>query len=147
MEKNNGSSRRKFLNYLLGGGVTAWAASILYPVWRYLIPPKIAESMVSSVKVGKLAEIPVDSGQIFKFGRKPGILLRTPDGEIKAFHAICTHLDCIVQYRKDMERIWCACHNGVYDLNGRNISGPPPSPLEPYEVHIKDGEVFVSRSS
>ena len=147
MAKNNESGRRNFLNYLLSGGVAAWAASIFYPVWRYLIPPKVAESMVSSVNVGNLADIRVDSGQIFKFGRKPGILIRTPDGELKAYHAICTHLDCIVQYRGEKEDIWCACHNGVYDLNGRNVSGPPPSPLEPYEVHVKDGEVFVSRSS
>lgn len=144
-EKNK--SRRSFLNFLLGGGVTAWLGSIIYPIIRYLVPPKIAESTVSSIKIGKLEAIPLDSGQIFKFGRKPGILIRTPEGELKAFHAICTHLDCIVQYRSDMERIWCACHNGVYDLQGQNISGPPPRPLDPFDVHIKDGEVFISRSS
>ena len=140
-------SRRSFLNYLLGGGVTAWVGSIIYPVIRYLVPPKIAESTVSSIKIGKLDDIPLDSGQIFKFGRKPGILIRTPEGELKAFHAICTHLDCIVQYRPDMERIWCACHNGVYDLQGRNVSGPPPTPLDPFDVRIKNDEVFISRRS
>ncbi|MEE9213530.1 MAG: Rieske 2Fe-2S domain-containing protein [Thermodesulfobacteriota bacterium] len=140
-------SRRSFLNLLLGGGATAWLGSILYPIIRYLVPPKIAESTVSSIKIGRLDDIPLDTGQIFKFGRKPGILIRTPEGELKAFHAICTHLDCIVQYRADMEKIWCACHNGVYDLQGRNVSGPPPTPLDPFDVRIKDGEVFISRSS
>jgi Rieske Fe-S protein len=41
--------------------------------------------------------------------------------------------------------IWCACHNGKYDLNGRNISGPPPRPLDPYIVKIKGEEVFISK--
>lgn len=141
------TTRRSFLNILLGGGIIAWTVSVLYPVIRFLVPPKIAESTVSSVKIGKLLDIKVDSGQIFKFGRKPGILIRTPEGELKAFHAICTHLDCIVQYRSDMESIWCACHNGTYDLNGKNVGGPPPSPLDPYDVRIKNGEVFVSRKS
>ena len=59
------------------------------------------------------------------------------------FSAVCTHLDCIVQYRKDYEQIYCACHNGRYDLNGRVASGPPPAPLQKYAVTIKDNEVIV----
>ena len=50
-------------------------------------------------------------------------------GNYRALSATCTHLGCIVQYRSDLQEIWCACHNGLYDLNGRNISGPPPRPL------------------
>ena len=145
MEKKKG--RRGFLNIILGGSFTAWFVSVVYPVVKFLKPPKIAESTVSSVKIGPLANIKPDSGQIFKFGRKPGILVRTPDGDLKAFHAICTHLDCIVQYREDTGRIWCACHNGVYDTNGRTVSGPPPAPLDAYEVHVKDGDVYVSRGA
>jgi Rieske Fe-S protein len=50
-----------------------------------------------------------------------------------------------VQYRKDLHEIWCACRNGLYDLNGRNISGPPPRPLEAFQVHVRGGEIVVSR--
>jgi cytochrome b6-f complex iron-sulfur subunit len=44
-----------------------------------------------------------------------------------------------------MQRIWCACHNGVYDLSGKNVSGPPPRPLEAYDVHVRGDEIYVSR--
>lgn len=142
----NDPTRRKFINILMGGGLIGWLSSVIYPVVKFLKPPKVAESTVSSVKIGRLEDIAPDTGQIFKFGRKPGILVRNSEGDLDAFHAICTHLDCIVQYRSDMGRIWCACHNGVYDTKGRNISGPPPSPLTPYEVHVRNGEVFISRS-
>jgi Rieske Fe-S protein len=61
-----------------------------------------------------------------------------------AFTAVCTHLNCTVQYRDDLKEIWCACHNGHFDLNGQVISGPPPRPLKEYRVAIKGEEIFVS---
>ena len=56
------------------------------------------------------------------------------DGEPRAFNAVCTHLQCTVEYRAASQDIFCNCHNGVYDLNGRNIAGPPPRPLEVYQA-------------
>lgn len=137
-------SRRGFLNTILGISALSWLASIFYPVSKYLIPPESSEPNVKSVKVGKIDEFEPDSGTIFKFGRKPGILIRTPDGDFRAFLATCTHLDCTVQYRKDLGQIWCACHNGKYNLSGLNVSGPPPRPLQPFKVAVKGDEVFVS---
>ena len=66
-------------------------------------------------------------------------------GDFRAFSAVCTHLDCIVQYRKDLKQIWCACHNGHYDLRGVNIAGPPPRPLEEFNVNIVMDEIIISR--
>ena len=50
-----------------------------------------------------------------------------------------------MQYRADVHQVWCACHNGLYDLSGRNVSGPPPRPLESYEVHTSGEDIVVSR--
>lgn len=141
------NGKRDFLKYVLGGGVIAWAAAVLYPLFAYLKPPKQAEVEVSSVKVGKLADIAKDSGTIVRFGNKPVILVRSAGGDLRAFDATCTHLDCTVQYNKEMGVIWCACHNGKYDFNGRNISGPPPRPLDEYRVVVQGEEVLVSKQS
>jgi Rieske Fe-S protein len=138
--------KRDFLKYFLGGGVIAWAASVLYPLLAYLKPPVQPEVEVSSVRVGKLDEIAKDSGTIVRFGSKPVLLVRGPDGELHAVSATCTHLDCTVQYRADLGVIWCACHNGKFDVSGRNIAGPPPRALEEYRVLIQGDDVFVSRS-
>jgi Rieske Fe-S protein len=137
--------RRQFTNFLLAGGLLGWMGSVLYPLLAYLKPPKVAEANVSSVKAGLAADFPNNSGQIVKFGRKPVILIRTEGGNFRAFSATCTHLDCIVQYRTDLQQIWCACHNGLYDTHGRNISGPPPRPLEEYAVNVVNDEILVSR--
>lgn len=146
---NSGGSeqpgKRDFLKMLLSGSLVALVGTVLYPLLAYLKPPIEAEVEVSSVKAGKLDDIEKDSGQIVKFGAKPVILVRTATDELRAFAATCTHLDCTVQYKKDMGLIWCACHNGKYDLNGRNISGPPPRPLDEYRVILQGGEILISK--
>jgi len=137
--------RRTFLKILLSGGLIALGGSILYPILAYLKPPKQGEVEVTSVKAGKLSELEKDSGKIVKFGTKPVILIRTANNELRAFSATCTHLECTVQYKKDLGLIWCACHNGKYDLNGRNVSGPPPRPLDEYRVVVQGEEVLISK--
>jgi Rieske Fe-S protein len=112
----------------------------------------LGEANVSQVKLPfKLKELQEDEKQfrIFRFGRSAGIIVVTPDQKIKAFSAKCTHLDCLVQFRGDWGLLWCACHNGRYDLEGRNVSGPPPRPLQQYAVHIDNatGDIFVAESS
>jgi Rieske Fe-S protein len=139
--------RRSVLKYILSGGLVAFAGTILYPILAYLKPPEEGEVEVTTVSAGKASDMQNESGKIVKFGTKPVILLRTAAGEFRAYSATCTHLDCTVQFRKDFGLIWCACHNGKYDLNGRNVSGPPPRPLDEFRVVVKGDEVFVSRKT
>jgi Rieske Fe-S protein len=142
----NKKTRRSFINILFGGSLFAFIGSVVYPIFRFLNPPKdVGEATPNSIFAGTVYELEPNSGKIIKFGRKPVILIRTPSGDLKAFSAICTHLECIVQYRKDFEHIWCACHNGHYNLNGINIAGPPPRPLASFEVNIKEDKIFISK--
>ena len=138
---------RRWVNLLLGSGVLASIASFIYPAIRYIIPPPVAESTSRSVVAGKAGELKRNTGKIFKFGSKPALLVRTNEGEYRAYSAVCTHLNCTVQYREDLKQIWCACHNGLYDLEGRNVSGPPPRPLETFKVNVQGEDVVVTRSA
>lgn len=138
-------SRRDFLRQLLNGSVLALFGAALYPIARYLYPPRGGEASVSSVVAATAGELAANTAKIFRFGSRPGLLVRTPQGDLKAFSAVCTHLNCTVQYDQEASVIWCACHNGKFDLNGRVISGPPPRPLEPYQVNVRGDEVIVSK--
>ena len=138
--------RRSFLDVLIGAAGAALGASVLYPIARYLVPPKSPEAATRRVVAAKQDELPPGGFKIFPFGGEPGILIRTAEGQYKAFTAVCTHLGCTVQYKPGEHAIWCACHNGLYDLEGRNVSGPPPRPLEAYVVHVAGGEVVVERA-
>lgn len=140
-------SRRRLIQGLLGGGFLASLASFLYPVIRYMNPPAIPEASVNEANVGKVSDFAVNSGKIVRFGSKPVLVIRRSENEWRAFSGVCTHLNCTVQYEQARHQIWCACHNGFYDLNGKVVSGPPPRPLEEYQVRIRGEEVMVMRSA
>jgi Rieske Fe-S protein len=128
--------------------VGLFLVSVLYPVSRYVMPPQVEESTARTIRLAVTPqEVKPNSGQIFKFGSRPGILIRTASGEIRAFSASCTHLSCTVQYRPDLGHIWCACHNGHFDLNGKNLEGPPPRPLERYGVKVQEDRIVVSKEA
>lgn len=137
--------RRKFIDIFLGVSLTGTVISFLYPVIRYILPSKRLEVSVKKVIAARVGELAPNSYKIFKFGTTPGILINTIDGELKAFSALCTHLTCNVLYESDTETILCPCHNGRFDLSGKVISGPPPSPLEAFKVEIAGEEIMVSR--
>lgn len=140
-------NRRAFLRYLLNGGMLALLGAALYPIARYLYPPRLAEATVTSAVAATVGELASNTAKIFRFGNRPGILVHTPQGHLKAFSAVCTHLNCTVQYDSDASIIWCACHNGKFDLNGQVISGPPPRPLDAYQVNVRGEEIVVSKTS
>lgn len=146
MSEPTSPSKRRTLLYLLGAGGAALLAAVAYPVAAYLKPPKLSGQSVSSVSLGAVEDFVPESATLFRFGDKPGLLMRYKDGSFRAFSATCTHLDCTVQYREDMGIIWCACHNGKYDLDGRNIEGPPPKPLDEFTVIVKGDEVHVTEA-
>jgi Rieske Fe-S protein len=151
------SSRRAFLDWLASTSLATWllrisgtyfVGAVLYPVARYLVPPEAGESAASSVTLPfPPEELEPNSAKIFKFGNRPGILVRTASGELRAFSAACTHLGCIVQHRPDLSELWCACHNGHFDLNGTNVAGPPPRPLEAYAVNVRGDQIIVTKGS
>jgi Rieske Fe-S protein len=144
-ERPENVRRRRFVNLLLGTGLVASAASFLYPIIKYFVPPKVADMGGDAVLAAKTSELKPNTAKTFRFGTRPGLLIEIGAGEYRAMSATCTHLGCTVQYRPDLREVWCACHNGMYDLNGRNVSGPPPRPLETFDVQIRGEDIFVRR--
>lgn len=137
-EDPGGGNRRTFLAWLTGLSATGLLGTIVYPVVRFLTPPHLPEAVTEQVDAGPLddAELVAKGYKIVQFGADPVIVVRVSDTEARAFSATCTHLDCIVQYRPEKQLMWCYCHDGAFDLQGRNVAGPPPRPLTPFEVTL-----------
>lgn len=57
---------------------------------------------------------------------------------------VCTHLACRVRWVGDQDAFFCPCHNATFSKSGQVLTGPPPSPLDRYEVRVEDGQVFVN---
>jgi Rieske Fe-S protein len=49
---------------------------------------------------------------------------RDPSGKIHRHSAVCTHLQCIVQWNP-LEKTWdCPCHGSRFDPLGKVLMGP-----------------------
>jgi cytochrome b6-f complex iron-sulfur subunit len=135
-------TRRSFLDWLLTGGLVAWGIAIFAPVISYVWPAQKRGPSTQAVSAGKATDFSDWQGKTVAVGGHPVIVVRTPQG-FKAFSAICTHLGCIAAWNPAQHQIDCPCHAGVFDINGRVVSGPPPRPLAEYPVMVVNGEVMV----
>jgi cytochrome b6-f complex iron-sulfur subunit len=91
-----------------------------------------------------LDELQLNSTRQFRDLRgKDLLLVRTAEREVKAISTTCTHLGCSVYWQQDKNQFYCPCHQGVFDKNGRVISGPPPRPLDSYRVELEGDNVFI----
>lgn len=139
-------SRRRFVAGMLGGAAAALGAAALPPALRYAgnlqaePPPDFVELQPADYAVA------AGRGRLFMYGRLPGLLLRTPlpEGELRLFLAVCTHLDCTVGYRPAENRIFCACHEGYYDTAGQVLAGPPPRPLRRFHHRFRGDALVVA---
>ena len=143
----DGLNRRRLLQFILGTGIGASVLSFLYPIIGFILPPETRASAAESHEAGDADALKPNSGVVFRFGNQPALLIHTAEGELRAFNAMCPHLGCTVTYEPDSKVIWCPCHNGMFDLHGRNIAGPPPRPLDEYKVNVRDGKIIVSNGA
>jgi cytochrome b6-f complex iron-sulfur subunit len=134
--------RRDFLGVAIGGTAAALAAAVVYPLGRFIQPPSRPPS--GPTTIGKVEDFPLGAAKTVLVEDHPVLVIRTTDGAFRAFSALCTHLHCVVGYSPERNRIECPCHQGVYSIDGQNISGPPPRPLDEYAITINDGAVIVS---
>ena len=139
-------ARRRFLCGMLSGGAVALGAAIAAPTVPYVLnlhrvppPPFLVLDLADH-------DLPPGSSKIIMYGRIPALLFKTPepDSTLKAFVATCTHFDCTVGYRPDKNCIFCACHEGCYDTDGRVVSGPPPRPLRQFHLRLRDDKLILA---
>lgn len=132
--------RRSFLQLLLTFLGIITLASLVYPLFRYLVPPRIAEKTRTLVIPKR--EVPLGTAREVVFNDAPAIIVNRPGKGLIAVSRVCTHLGCLVHYDKDNKQLLCPCHAGVYDLEGNVLSGPPPKPLAQLPLRV-DGENIV----
>ncbi len=69
--------------------------------------------------------------------RKQSVVFIEKDGDAyRALSATCTHLGCRVNWDASSSTYKCPCHGGVYDRQGKVVSGPPPAPLTKVNVRL-----------
>ncbi|MFQ6105059.1 MAG: ubiquinol-cytochrome c reductase iron-sulfur subunit [Candidatus Glassbacteria bacterium] len=135
--------RRDFLAKVLKTIGTVFFVACIYPLIRYLSPTAITGTG-KEVEIS-LDDLPVGDSNVIDIAGQPVILIRTQK-EVIALSAICTHLGCVVQFKKEENIIHCPCHAAAFDIKGNVLKGPATIPLKTYQTNISGNRVFIGGS-
>ena len=149
-------NRRNFMSLATWaiGGLISLGLGI--PAIAYIIGPALSRNRTQDwIRLGPVTKVELNVPTLFKFTiqRKTGwivneeeisVYILTENGrDFIAMSNICTHLSCRARWIADREEFFCPCHNGVFDKQGNVVSGPPPRPLDRYEVKVEDDQLLV----
>ncbi len=96
--------------------------------------------------ITRAGEVP--EGQAFYFAYPEAddqaLLLHLPDGRFVAYSQKCTHLSCSVYFQPERNRLYCPCHEGVFNpLTGDPIAGPPQRRLAQIQLR-REGDLLYA---
>jgi Rieske Fe-S protein len=89
-----------------------------------------------------LSAYPIGQRVTVDFGDHPVEVLRSEAG-VTARSLLCSHFGCRVTFRADDERYHCACHKGLFDVDGRPVGGPVIKPLMDVPARLQGDQVVV----
>ena len=70
-------------------------------------------------------------------------LVKQDSGDIVAMSTICPHLGCGIDWDTEKKQFVCPCHESVFDIKGKLVSGPAPRSMDTLETKIEGDEIFV----
>lgn len=148
--------RRKFLAGIIGVVAGAVTAVVGLPAIAYIISPGVKNPNEDEwITLGPVSALEPGVPTGFPYSRsiqdgwvestQTGVAYAvTQDGQtVTVFSNQCTHLSCRVTWKQDMDGFFCPCHDGLFDINGEVVAGPPPRPLDQFETKIENGQIMI----
>ena len=84
----------------------------------------------------------VGGSAVLKIKGRTLLFVRDSEETVRAFDAVCTHAQCVVEYNKRRQRIECPCHGSTFDMAGEVLQGPAEGALTRIEARLA-GEKIV----
>jgi len=150
-----GESRRAFFTRLFWGLAGLLTALVGVPVLgAFLSPGFRKQEKADWVAVGPASSFvttptlahhlhPSHEGWVNVTGEMQVWVVQLPQGGYRIYDNHCTHLGCPYHWDTGLQRFACPCHNGVFDINGNVVSGPPPRPLDYYDAKVEGGVLYM----
>ena len=148
--------RRGFVKIVTSALGSIMAALVGIPVIGYFISPAAKKTSEDSwITLGPLENFPPGSPTQFNFtltqvngwersSKSYGVfVLRSDSGDVEVLSDVCTHLSCRVNWNEENQEFACPCHAAFFDRNGGVKSGPPPRPLDQYEIKLEGDQLFI----
>jgi Rieske Fe-S protein len=148
--------RRKFLSGIIGVVAGLVATVMGLPAIGYLISPGVKRQKQEQwLTLGPVSSLTPGVPTGFPFSRKikdgwvestqTGVAYAiTQDGQnVQVFSNVCTHLSCRVSWVEEKRGFFCPCHDGLFDINGKVLAGPPPRPLDLFETQMENGQIRI----
>lgn len=132
--------KRRFFLGILGKGsvLVALLAEAIGAIKAFI--PRVLYEPPSRFKIGKPEYI--SEGITFLPEHKMYIFRKEDDFHV--ISAVCTHLNCIVDWKPDQKEFYCSCHGSVFSQDGTNLTGPAPRPLPWYSLSLApDGNLVI----
>jgi menaquinol-cytochrome c reductase iron-sulfur subunit len=156
MSEKKEINRRDFLRlatWTISGFISA---ALGIPSIAYIVGPALQRGKNQNwIRLGPTSKVEIGTPTLYKarIERQSGwivdeeqlmVYILTDNGrDFIAMSNICTHLGCSVRWVADREQFFCPCHNGVFDREGNVVSGPPPRPLDRYQVNVENGQLLI----
>ena len=154
-EQENQVNRRGFLALITWGVSGLIGLALGIPAIGYIVGPALKKQEEDWLELGATSKVELGVPTLFKkkITKQIGwtttenefaVYILTYDGhDYTALSNICTHLGCRVRWIGDDDKFICPCHNAAFDKNGEILFGPPPRPLDKFEVKIENDQVYV----
>jgi cytochrome b6-f complex iron-sulfur subunit len=136
--------RQDFLRWAGTGFLSLWGLGFLWVFSSFIKRPTSHSSLTETMlKIGAVDSLSPGEAKLVRRGNKPIFVIRTEDDSLVGLSAVCTHVNCVLNYDSGDGMLHCPCHDGLFDINGNVVSGPPPRPLKRFKVEERLGEIFL----
>lgn len=154
--QNDEVSRRTFLTAITVAIGALISAGLGIPAVAYIVGPALQRAQDQEwISIGSTSKVELGTPTLFKatVERQTGwitdqqelsVYLLTEDGRnYVAMSNICTHLGCRVRWIDAQGQFFCPCHNAIFGKDGSVIEGPPPRPLDRFDVKVEEGTIYI----
>jgi menaquinol-cytochrome c reductase iron-sulfur subunit len=151
------TSRRNFYVAAIYGIWAAILAALGIPAFAYLLfPPRLPKEN-EWVEVGDITSLSPDSPVEMAFRRtqvdgwkissakSTAWVVKLPDNQVVAFGPQCPHLGCAYHWEEIKNEFVCPCHNSLFSMTGKVLSGPARRPLDRFETKIEGTRLLLGR--